>query len=84
MRLISRVNVALSAKFALARIFTKKYSFVILDEPFSHVDKNSVELILNNLIKKNPECGIVLVTHDKTNLISFDRVYNLERKVLSS
>lgn len=71
-------------RIALARIFTKKYSFVILDEPFSHVDKNSVELILNNLIKKNPECGIVLVTHDKTNLISFDRVYNLERKVLSS
>ncbi len=71
-------------RIALARIFVKKCAFVILDEPFSHIDKNSVELILNNLIKRNPECGIVMVTHDKANLISFDKVYDLETKTLNS
>lgn len=71
-------------KVALARVFVKNSPVIILDEPFNHLDENSIELILNNLLIKKADSCIIMVTHNKVNLTNFDRVFDFRDQKLTS
>lgn len=52
-------------RIALVKCFIYKPSWLILDEPLSGVDKNSAKVIIEKLIKKIPNAGILCISHEQ-------------------
>ncbi|NUN06744.1 MAG: ABC-F family ATP-binding cassette domain-containing protein [Bdellovibrio sp.] len=53
-------------KILLASVLEKNPRLLILDEPFNHVDKESVEVIedaLGTFLKSHPQSSMILVSH---------------------
>ncbi len=65
-------------RLALARALTLKRPFLICDEPFSALDKKSLNLIVELLNDESQHCGVVLVTHYIPQNLRLSRVFNLE------
>lgn len=67
-----------SQKIALARIFVKDYSIIILDEPTSALDMESEKIICENIYKYLRRKTIIAITHRKTILEYCSKVYEVK------
>lgn len=67
-----------SQKIALARIFVKEYSIIILDEPTSALDINSEKIICKNIYKHLNTKTIIAITHRKTILEYCSKIYEVK------
>lgn len=65
-------------KIALARIFVKKYSIIILDEPTSALDIKSEKIICENIYKYLNTKTIIAITHRKTILEYCSKIYEVK------
>lgn len=66
-------------KIALARMFYKKASLYILDEPFSSLDSESESNLFSNMLHEAHASTMILVTHKLHHLSSLDRIIVLEK-----
>ncbi len=72
-------------RVALARTLAHSKSVLILDDPFSAVDKATENIILNRLRKDYGDRLIIIISHRLTSFPKFDKVLWIEnRKVVSS
>lgn len=68
-------------KSELLQMLVLQPKFVILDEPDSGLDADSVKLVGDAVDQLDPETGILMISHDpaKMNLDGFDRVYVMKK-----
>ncbi|MBL42074.1 MAG: hypothetical protein CMM49_05390 [Rhodospirillaceae bacterium] len=68
-------------RIILARIFLKKPSLLILEEPTSALDKNSDQYINNSIanIKKNMNTTIILISHKITSYENIDTIIKINK-----
>ena len=61
----------------ILKLFTKKYSLILLDEAFENIDKNNLKIIIEK-INKFQNCLKIEVSHSKKYL-TFGRKINIEK-----
>ena len=66
-------------RFALARSFMQPFSWLIMDEPFSHLDNKNREKACGLIERECMErkAGIIIAEHDDENLFDYDMKMNL-------
>lgn len=76
---IANMSFGEKQRFALARSLMQPFSWLILDEPFSHLDNNNRDKACRLIEKecKARNAGIILADHDDENLFDFDLRLNL-------
>ena len=76
---ISKMSFGEKQRFSIARAFMQPFSWLILDEPFSHLDKKNRDLACTLIEKecKERDAGIILADHDDDNLFNYDLILNL-------
>lgn len=70
-------------RLGLARIFLSKAKVILLDEPTSNIDALNEAVIMNSLRQVKNKYTMVIVSHRDTTLSIADRIYTLEKGVLS-
>lgn len=69
-------------RIAIARIYVKDSSFIVLDEPSSSLDPISENDIFEDLLDTTNNKTIILVTHRLTNISLCDQIYFFEEGVI--
>ena len=73
---VAKLSMGQQQRFALVRALVQPFKFLLLDEPFSHLDdKNRIimESILQRYCKAN-EAGLVLTSLGSRGHLNFDRI----------
>lgn len=65
-------------RLVMARIFYHDKEILIMDEATNSLDKKSEDIIIQNLEKLKRKKTIIVVTHEKKILKSFDKIYQLK------
>lgn len=65
-------------RIAISRIYIKKSSLIILDEPFSSLDPFAEYKLYNSLIEENADKSIIFITHRLANIQNVDKIYYIE------
>lgn len=85
---IGNGGVALSggqqARIALARTLYHKRPVIILDDPFSALDKQTEETILENLKTYAAGCTVIIISHRLSVFPKLDTVLWIENRHISS
>lgn len=72
-------------RIAAARLLACDADFLIFDEPTTHLDELSAAAVIGAAIDRARDgCGVLVITHDRTLLSSFDRVVEMRDGSLSS
>lgn len=66
-------------RLALARAFVKGSPLVLLDEPFSHLDRQNEAIASQAIARFSRDCTLVMATHRITRLDWVSRVFVLAR-----
>ena len=79
---VGELGVAVSGgqrqRIALARAHLSGARLLVLDEPTAHLDPESAEAIIGDILAAPPELGILVITHSALGLERFDEVLRLE------
>jgi ATP-binding cassette subfamily C protein CydD len=70
-------------RVALARTILKNSSLLLLDEPTSGLDVHSERLVLETLEHLGRNRTVIMVTHRLTNIENADRIYVMDKGVIS-
>ncbi len=72
-------------RIRLARALISRPKFLLLDEPFTGIDSSTRKKIIQNLIPYLAEMSVILVTHEKEDLVLTQRSYHFhDGKLLES
>ena len=78
-RKINKISFGQKQRVAIIRALCQPFNFIILDEPFSHLDennmKNAAQLIEQEANKQ--KAGIIYTSHDTDYNLTYDRIYNI-------
>lgn len=69
-------------KLVIARIYVKKCSIIILDEPSSSLDPIAESEIFNSLLKLTNGKTVILISHRLANVKNVDRIFFIENGLL--
>ncbi len=64
-------------RIALARAALSAGRFLILDEPTAHLDEELAARVLDGLLDRGRDQGVLVITHDDRDLARFDRVLSI-------
>ena len=53
-------------RIAIARALLRKPRLLILDEPTTHLDNDTIQQLMNNIKRLTPQPAILLITHNET------------------
>jgi len=77
--LISQLSLGQQQRVAIVRALCQPFDFLLLDEPFSHLDRETAiaaaQLITNEVDSQN--AGMIVTALDDTTVLAFDKVLNL-------
>jgi ABC-type bacteriocin/lantibiotic exporter with double-glycine peptidase domain len=76
-----RISGGQRQRIGIARAIYRDTDILILDESFNNLDQKTKIIILNNL--KNLKKTIIIISHDKSDLIICDTVLLIENKSIS-
>lgn len=62
---VSQLSGGMCRRVAIARALTADFDFLVLDEPFTGLDKENVEKAVNQILRVAQDKPIILVTHSK-------------------
>jgi thiol reductant ABC exporter CydC subunit len=65
-------------RIALARALLSPARFLVLDEPVAHLDAPLAAEVMEGLLRRAGDRGVLVITHDTASLHRFDRVLRLE------
>lgn len=77
--LVKNLSIGQQQRVAILRALCQPFDFIFLDEPFSHLDPNNVQIlteILNEECKKN-EAGLIITSLDEPYFFDYDHFLNL-------
>ena len=78
-KLVKHLSFGQMQRVAIIRAIMRKYEWLILDEPFSHLDENNAkiawELITDQAKKRN--AGILIACLDPYEFINADKIFHL-------
>lgn len=67
-------------RLALLRLFLKDYNMLILDEPTSHLDGQTAQIVIDEIINRN--ATKIIITHDTRLLDKVDRIFKISEHKL--
>jgi len=77
---VKYLSVGEKQRVAITRALIRPFTWLILDEPFSHLDKQNIqickELIDSNINENN--AGLILTSHSKNNMFEFNTYISLD------
>lgn len=77
--LVNSLSLGQKQRVAIVRALCQPFNFILLDEPFSHLDDTNIKLITEmievELAKQN--AGLILTSLGSEYLFNYDKVYNL-------
>ena len=72
-------------KLMLARLFTKSFGLLILDEPSSALDPLAESELMQNILDVSNTATTVMIAHRLSNVRNFDYIYHIENgKIIES
>ena len=79
---VGTYSLGMRQKLGLAYLFLKKSDYLLLDEPVNSLDKKSIKIVLNEIMKRK-EAGLttIIISHQVNWIIDYvDEVYKIEDK----
>jgi ATP-binding cassette, subfamily B, bacterial len=70
-------------RLAIARALVGQPSVLVLDEPSNHLPVELIERVLARVRATQPDCAIVVISHDPAVLILADEVVHLRRPAIA-
>lgn len=77
--LVGKLSLGQKQRIAIIRALCQPFRFLLLDEPFSHLDKENVNIlktIIDNEIKKN-NSGLIMTSLGEVCDFKFDKIFYL-------
>jgi len=77
--LVEKLSLGQKQRVAVVRALCQPFQFLLLDEPFSHLDKNNIKIlteIINTEIKKQ-KSGLIIVSLDNEYFFEYDKIFKL-------
>ena len=65
-------------RIALARLFYNSRDILIFDEATNALDETNENIIINNILNLKDQKTVIIVSHDKKNLINCDKIYEVK------
>lgn len=64
-------------RIAIIRAMVQPYKWLLLDEPFSHIDSAMTKIIANAIMERNQSlgAGMIITSLDPSNIIYFDQTW---------
>ena len=61
------------------RLYVDNWFFLLLDEPFSHLDESNIEILTDiiNQELENQNAGFIMTTLNNEYLFKYDKILNL-------
>ncbi len=78
-QLVETLSLGQKQRTAIIRSLCQPFDFLLLDEPFSHLDANNIE-ILTTIINQeltNQQAGFIMTTLNNEYLFKYDKILNL-------
>ena len=78
-QLVKTLSLGQRQRVAIVRALCQPFKFLLLDEPFSHLDNENIKLItdmVNNELSEQ-KAGIILTSLDNTYLFNYDKTLQL-------
>jgi len=78
-QLVKSLSLGQRQRVAIVRALCQPFKFLLLDEPFSHLDNENIELITEMINKEMAEqhAGIIITSLDNTYLFKYDKILQL-------
>ena len=71
----ARLSGGMRQRLALARALLASPRILVLDEPTTHLDPDTRDAVLDDLLAASEGCSTVLITHDLARLERMDEIY---------
>ena len=65
-------------RIALARLFYNSRDILIFDEATNALDETNENIIINNILNLKDQKTVIIVSHNKKNLINCDKIYEVK------
>ena len=78
-QLAKTLSLGQQQRVAIVRALCQPFEFLLLDEPFSHIDHDNalrVAKMVNSELERQ-DAGLILTALDDTDVFTFDKVMNL-------
>ncbi|MBL4606017.1 MAG: ATP-binding cassette domain-containing protein [Flavobacteriaceae bacterium] len=77
--LIKTLSLGQRQRVAVIRALCQPFDFLLLDEPFSHLDNNNIKILSSVINKelKHQNASLILTSLDSEYLFDYDKVLNL-------
>ena len=77
--LVENLSLGQQQRVAIIRALCQPFDFLLLDEPFSHLDNTNIKIISDVIEKEvlQRNAGIIMTSLENTNCFKFDKVLNL-------
>ena len=78
-RLVKQLSMGQQQRVAILRAICQPFDFILMDEPFSHLDKENIKIltdILNEECKKN-DAGLIITSLGEEYFFNYDHFLNL-------
>ncbi len=70
-------------RVALARVFLKNTSILLLDEPTASLDMDTAQKVMHDLISFSEDRTLLMLTHRWEQLQTFKKIYRLDKGILT-
>ncbi|MDA9775433.1 ATP-binding cassette domain-containing protein [Algibacter sp.] len=77
--LVSKLSLGQKQRVAILRALCQPFEYLLLDEPFSHLDKKNIEIVTNIIVQEvdKQNSSLIMTSLDETEVLTFDKVLNL-------
>ena len=77
--LVKKLSLGQKQRVAIIRSLCQPFEFILLDEPFSHLDRDNIKLITNIIVQEvnKQSASLIMTSLDEMNVLTFDKVLNL-------
>ena len=77
--MVETLSLGQKQRVSIIRSLCQPFDFLLLDEPFSHLDESNIE-ILSSIIHQeldNQNAGFIMTTLNNEYLFKYDKILNL-------
>lgn len=78
-RLVEKLSLGQKQRVAILRALCQPFEFILLDEPFSHLDEENIKIISDLILEELQErnAGLIMTSLGDSYFFDFDKVLNL-------